>query len=149
MLSSRSAIVQSVMLAIFLQAAAAAPQIRSQPPVANLCDVFASPAMYNQKVVSVQAVLSPSFHSLFLSNPSCRPKEGLDISTQAVLPPSWESLPNGKQLRKFLHRGKSASVNLVGTFEANANRYGPDGARFRFVIREISSVEKAGPNFHL
>jgi len=106
--------------------------------------VFRSPAVYDQKAVSVDGVLFPSFHSLFLLSPSCRSTKDLDFSTEAILPPSWESLRNGKKLRKFLHRGKSANVKLVGTFESGAYSYGPDGARFRFVISEISSVEKAG-----
>jgi len=148
MISSENPLVRTFMLAVILQAAASA-QTRPEPVAADLCDVFVSPAAYNQRVVSVEGVLSPSVHSLFLSSPSCKPKEDLDLTTEAVLPSSWESLPNGKQLRKFLHRGKSASVKLIGTFEADAHRYGPDGARFRFVVTEISSVEKAPPGFHL
>jgi len=136
------------MLAVILQVAVSA-QTGPEPVAANLCDVFLSPAAYNLKEVSVEGVLSPSFHSLFLSSPSCRHKEGLDLTTEAILPPSWDSLPNGKHLRKFLHRGKSASVKLIGTFESDAHGYGPDGARFRFVIGEVSSVEKAPPGFHL
>jgi hypothetical protein len=130
------------MLATVMQAAVSA-QVRPEPVSANLCDVFRSPAVYNQKVLSVEGVLFPSFHSVFLLSPSCRSTEDLDFTTEAILPPSWESLPNGKRLRKFLHRRKSASVKLVGTFEYSGHRYGPDGARFRFVISEISSVEKA------
>jgi hypothetical protein len=146
--NSSSLVICAVLLAIMLQAAAS-PQTRLEPVTANLCNVLVSPAVYNQKVVAVEGVLSPSIHSLFLSSPSCKPKEGLDLTTQAVLPPSWESLPNGKQLRNFLHRGKSASVKLIGTFEADAHRYGPDGARFRFTITGILSVEKAPPGFHM
>jgi hypothetical protein len=135
------------MLVVILQSAASA-QTERQPLAADLCDVFLSPAIYNQKVLSVEGVLSPSFHSLFLSSPSCKPEKDLDLTTEAVLPPSWESSPNGKRLRKFLHRRKSASVKLIGRFEGDAHRYGPDGARFRFVISEISSVEKAPPGAH-
>jgi len=148
MMSNSGSTVRAVILAIILQATASA-QTEQQPVTANLCDVFVSPAVYNQKVLSVEGVISPSYHSLFLSSPACRPKEDLDLTTEAILPLSWESIPNGKQLRRFLHRGKSASVRLVGTFEGDAHRYGPDGARFRFVIREISSVGKTPPNFHL
>jgi len=141
-----SLIVQSVMLAIILQSSASA-QSSPQPVAANLCDVFLSPAEYNQKGLSVEGFLSPGFHSVFLSAPSCR--SNLDLTTEAVLPSSWESLPNGKELRKYLHRRKSAKVKLTGTFEADAQRYGPDGARFRLVITGISSVEKAPPDVHL
>jgi hypothetical protein len=145
--STRSSLLRSLMLGVILQATASA-QTRPEPVAANLCDVFASPAVYSQKVLSVEGVLFPSIHSVFLLGPSCKFKEGTDSTTEVILPPSWVSLPNGKELRKFLHRGKPASVKLVGRFEGDGNRYGPDGARFRFTISEISSVEKAPPDVH-
>jgi hypothetical protein len=99
--------------------------------------------------VTVEGILFPSEHSLALYSPSCKPTEKFDVSIQAVLPTGWESFPNGKQLRKFLKRGKPASVTVTGMFESGADRYGPDVARFRFTITAISSVEKAPPHFHL
>lgn len=68
---------------------------------------------------------------------------------QAILPKAWESLPNGKQLRKFLSKGKPAHVKVTGTFESGADRYGLDVARCRFTITGVSSVEAAPPGFHL
>jgi hypothetical protein len=130
------------MLATFLQAAASA-QVRPEPVAANLCDVFQSPAVYDQKVLSVEGVLLPSEHCLFLIGPSCRSTHDLDFSTEAILPPSWDSSRNGKELRKFLHRRKRVGVKLIGTFEYSGHPYGPEGTRFRFVKSEISSVEKA------
>lgn len=147
MSNSRISIAKVAMLTITLTIAASA-QTHSKPVAVNLCEVFASPAEYNRRVIAVEGVLSPSIHSLFLSSPSCKAKQDVDFTTQAVLPASWESLPNGKRLRKFLHRGKSASVKLTGTFDGEG-RYGPDGARFRFVISGISSVRPAPPGFHL
>jgi len=143
MISIRTgSLIRGFMLATILQAAVSA-QVRLEPVVANLCEVVVSPADYNKRVLSVEGVLSPSEHSLTLYSPSCFPKVDSDTGIDAVLPPQWESLRNGKQLRKFLHRRKSASVKLIGTFESGAYSYGPDGARFRFVISEISSVERA------
>jgi len=136
------------MLAIILTMTALG-QSTPGPVGTGLCEVFASPAEYNHKVILVAGVLSPSIHTLFLSSPACNAKVDADYTTQAVLPASWEASPNGKELRKFLHRGKSASVKLTGTFEADPQRYGPDGARFRFTISGISSVRAAPPGFHL
>lgn len=136
------------MLAMVLTMAALV-QALPGPVVAKLCDVFSSPAEYNHKVVLVEGVISPSIHSLFLSSSACNAKEDADFTTQAVLPGSWETLPNGKELRKYLRRGKSASVKLTGTFEADPQRYGPDGARFRFSISGVSSVRAAPPGFHM
>lgn len=146
--SSRYSIVLFVMLAIILRAAAPT-HAQQQPTAINLCDVVASPSGYNQKVLTVEGILFPSEHSLALYSPSCKPTEQSDVSMQAVLPKAWESLPNGKQLRKFLSKGKPAQVKVTGTFESGADRYGPDVARFRFTITGISSVEAAPPGFHL
>jgi hypothetical protein len=131
------------MVATILQAAVSA-QVRPEPVAANLCEVVASPADYNKRVLSIEGILFPGEHSLILYSSSCRPRVGLDTRIQAVLPPEWESLRNGKQLRKFLKHGKEAHVRLSGMFESGGDRYGQDAVRFRFVISEITSVEKAG-----
>lgn len=125
--SSRYSIVLFVMLATILRAAAPA-HAQQQPAAINLCDVVASPSGYNQKMLTVEGILFPGEHSLSLYSPSCKPTEQSDVSMQAVLPKAWESLPNGKQLRKFLSKGKPAHVKVTGTFESGADRYGPDVA---------------------
>lgn len=120
-------------------------QTGAEPKKVNFCVVVASPAEYNGKTLSIEVILSPSEHALYLYGPDCiRPGEGYDDTTQAVLPTGWESLPNGKKLRLILKRGRQAKVEVIGIFESGDRRYGPDGAaRFRFVISELSSVEKA------
>ena len=144
---NRNSIVRSVMLAVILQAAASA-QTRTESVAANLCEVVASPDGYNGKVLSVEGILLPGEHSVLLYSPSCKPKESFDVGIQAVFPPEWVSSPNGKQLHKLFNHRTNASVKLIGTFESGTGRYGPDAARFRFVIREISSVKKAPPDIH-
>jgi hypothetical protein len=138
----------AVMVAIMLTVPATSAQTHPEQVMVNLCEVLSLPAEYNHKVISVEGVLFPSIHSLFLFSMECNRKDNPDSTTQAVLPDSWETLPKGKELRKFLHRGKSATVKLTGTFEADPQRYGPDGARFRFVISGISSVVAAPTDFH-
>ncbi len=145
---NRTPTVRAVMLAIMLTATAPA-QTNPEPVATKLCEVFSSPAQYNHKVVTIEGVLAPSIHSLFLSSPACNAKDDPDFTTQAVLPESWETLPHGKELRKFLYRGKAATVKLTGAFEADPQRFGPDGAKFRFVISGISSVGVAPPGFHI
>jgi hypothetical protein len=97
-------------------------------------------------MLSVEGILLPGEHSVLLYSPSCKPKEGFDVGIQAVFPPDWVSSPNGKQLHKLFNHRTNASVKLIGTFESGAGRYGPDVARFRFTITEISSVKKAPPD---
>jgi hypothetical protein len=133
--------VTTVMLAIVLQTTALA-QTRQQPVTANLCKVVASPDAYNGRALTVAGILVSSEHSLALYSPRCKPKYGFDVTIQAALPTAWESLTNGKQLRKLLRRGKEAQVRLTGTFESGTSRYGPDAARFHFAVSEIRSAEK-------
>jgi hypothetical protein len=148
MMSSRRPLIKAILLAIILQTASAqAPQ---QPATANLCEFVASPDRYNGKVLSVEGILLPGEHSVLLYSALCKPSESLDVSVEAVFPSGWATSPNGKQLHKLFNHRTSASVKLIGTFESGTGRYGPDVARFRFVIKEISSVgrapEPAGPH---
>jgi hypothetical protein len=146
MSSRRTSTVGTVMLAIVLQVTSAAtPQ---QPVAANLCEMVASPDGYNGKVLSVEGILLPSEHSVMLYSPSCKPKYGFDVGIEAVFPPDWVTSPNGKRLHKLFNHRTNASVKLIGTFEAGNGRYGPDVARFRFTIKEISSVKKALSDAH-
>jgi len=128
-----------VVLAV-LSATCAAEQTGAEPLNINYCDVVASPAHYNGKMLSVEVVLSRSFHSLFLYGAGCVPRGDYDVTTEALLPTSWESLPNGKRLRAILKHGRNAKVTVVGTFEGGEKRYGLDGQRFRFSISQINSV---------
>jgi hypothetical protein len=128
-------------LAIILQVTAPA-QMHEQPLTANLCEVLASPDTYSGRVLTVAGTLVPSEHSLALYSPECKPRHGFDVTIQVVLPTGWESLSNGKQLRKLLRRGKKARVTLTGTFESGISRFGPDAARFRLAATEIPSAEK-------
>jgi len=126
----------------FLAVTWAKPQAETEPKKVNFCDVVASPADYNGKTITVEVILSPSEHALFLYAAPCVSKERYDDTTQAVLPKGWESLRYGKKLRTILKDGRPAKVVLIGIFESGDRRYGPDGAaRFRFSISQINSVQ--------
>jgi hypothetical protein len=139
-------IIRAVLLATILPAASA--QSPQQPVTVNLCEVVASPDRYNGKVLSVEGILLPGEHSVLLYSPSCKPKGNFDVGIEAVFPPQWASSPDGKQLHKLFGHRTNASVKLVGTFESGTGRHGPDVAKFRFTIKEISSVKKAPPDPH-
>ena len=123
-----------------------APQLSSSrqlPVEIDLCKLVAASSEYNGKVLTVEGVLYPGDHSLALYSPSCAPKEGSDVSMQAVLPMAWESWPKSNRLRVLLNKRRPAHVKVTGLFESGADRYGPDVTRFRFTISEIFSVEAA------
>ena len=132
------------MKTILLALIFAAPHIsstRQLPAEVDLCKLVAASSEYNGKVLTVEGVLYPSDHSIALYSPACAPKEGSDVSMQAVLPEAWESWPKSKLLRTLLKKRKPARVKVTGLFESGVDRYGPDVARFRFTISEISSVK--------
>ena len=136
---------KTILLALILTAPhLASPQ--QSPMAIDICKLVASPSEYNGKMLSVEGILFPSDHSVLLYSPSCKPKENFDVGIQVVFPPDWVSSPNGKQLQRLLTHRTNASVELIGMFESGAGRYGPDAARFRFTISEISSVKRAPPD---
>lgn len=119
-------------------------QAETEPKKVDFCDVVTSPANYDGKAISIEVTLQPGLHSLFLYSAACPSKDGFDVTTQAILPDGWESLHNGKKLRKVIKHGRSAKVQLVGTFRSSVSR-GLDGQRFRFSISQINSVSKDVP----
>jgi hypothetical protein len=123
----------------------ASGQTASEPKKADFCGVVASPSHYYGKLLSVQVILAPSEHALYLYGTACVPKQGYDVTTKAILPPTLESLPNGKRLIAILRRQRAAKAEVVGTFENNAEPFGLDPSRFRFTIAEIASVKEVGP----
>ena len=83
----------------------------------------------------------PGEHTLSLFGADCL-RLGYDRLTEAQLPSNWLALQNGRALRRILRQHLSAKVKLIGTFESSKGRYGPDGARFQFLISRIMSVSK-------
>src|ERR1700690_1638943 len=122
-------VIISVVFAVSLCAGQAAA-----PSSVKFCDLGKSSATYNGRLVTITATLFPGDHSLLLYSQECESTPDLDLRTQAILPPRLESLPHGKKLESILNHGQSAQVEVVGVFESDAGRYGPDIAPFRFTI---------------
>ena len=131
-----------VVVLALLAATCAKGQTSSEAEKANFCDVVASPADYDGKIISIEVILQRSFHSLSLYDTACAQKEGFDVTTQAILPDGWQSLPIGKKLGGIIKHGRPAKIQVVGTFRSSVIR-GQDGQRFRFSIFQINSVSEA------
>jgi hypothetical protein len=127
---------------VILAATLTEAQSQREPRKVDFCDVVASPTNYYGQVLSVEVILWPSEHVLTLFGPECVPKEGYDITTQALLPANWEALPNGNKLRKILKYQRPAKVRVIGIFESREQRYGLDATRFRFSVSQLDSVSK-------
>lgn len=128
---------QAIIAVTLLSAMIARAQVTTEPKEVNFCDVVAAPSQYYGQTLFVDVILWPSEHSLSLFGAACVPHEGYVVTTEAVLPDAWESLPNGKKLRGILKHRRPAKVTVVGVFERNGQW---DGTRFRFIISEINSV---------
>jgi hypothetical protein len=131
-----------IIVSILLAAISASSESLKETRKVNFCDVVASPTEYYGQVLSVEVILWPGEHVLTLFGAACVPKEGYDVTTQAILPANVESLPNGKKLGKILKRQRPAKVEVVGIFENREQRYGLDATRFRFSISQINSVSE-------
>jgi len=129
----------SIAILVLLATLSTKVQSQTEPERVNFCDVVASPTDYDGKLLSVEATVRPGFHSLFLYSSECASKEGFDVTTEAILPDGWESLPNGKKLTRTIRHGRPAKAQLVGTFRRSVSR-GQDGQWFRFSISKIVDV---------
>jgi hypothetical protein len=104
------------------------------------CEMVAHPENYNAKVISTEALALPGYRSLAFYDPTCQPTEQNNVTTQMVLPDSFNSTNLGKKLSKALRREHAAKVSVVGKFYGTDGPYGPDHAKFRFVVERIDSV---------
>ena len=120
-------------------------QSQTEPERLKFRDVVASPLDYDGKLLSVEVTVQPGLHSLSLYSSECASNEDFDVTTQAILPDGWESLPNGKKLSRIISHGRPAEVQLVGTFRSSVSR-GQDGQRFRFSISRIVDVKPHAPS---
>jgi hypothetical protein len=127
---------------VILLARLAEAQPQREPRKVDFCDVVASPTNYYGQLLSVEVIVWPSEHVLTLFGAECVPKEGYDVTTQAILPANWESLASGKKLKEILKSQRPAKVRVIGIFERREERYGLDATRFRFSISQIDSVSK-------
>lgn len=130
-------------LAGLLSTVLAKGQTLQEPQRVDFCQVVAAPENYNQKPLLIDAILSPGEHSLLLYGATCVPREDYNVTTQAILPDSWNSTEAGKKLSKILRHHHNAKVELVGTFESVGGPFGPDVARFRFSISQVKSAGEA------
>jgi len=131
-----------IAILVLLATSSTKGQVKADPERANFCDVVASPSNFDGKLLSVDVTLQPSFHSLSLYSSACTSKEGFDVTTQAILPNGWETMPNGKKLKRSIGHGRPVNVQLVGTFRSSVSR-GQDGQRFTFSISKIISASPA------
>jgi len=109
----------------------------------QFCEMVSAPHKYDKKIVSTEALMFPGEHSVIFVDPKCMPTQQNNVSTQISFSKSWNSTKLGKKLSNLFRRGRTARVRAEGTFYGTGGPYGPDVARFRFVLLRITAVEEA------
>jgi hypothetical protein len=104
------------------------------------CEMVSHPENFDGKVVSPVALALSGYHSLAFYDPTCKPTEENNVTTQMTLPDSFTSTSLGKKLSRVLRREHTAKVSVLGKFYGTGGPYGPDVAKFRFVVERIVSV---------
>jgi hypothetical protein len=134
----------SIILAIAVVVGLSQPNAPT-PGIVNdvdFCTVVKSPAKYDRQMISTKGVLLPGEHSVSFYDPACVPSEANRVGAQGVLEAS--ATPTGlvKKLRRLFRRQSAAMVEAEGVFYSNGGPFGADAASFRFVIKQLRSVEK-------
>lgn len=106
----------------------------------DFCTVVKSPAQYDKQMISTNGILLPGEHSVSFYDPACMPSETNRVNAQSVLKTSATPEPLVK--RQLFRKQSAAKVEAEGVFYSSGGPFGPDAASFRFVIRQLRSVEK-------
>lgn len=106
------------------------------------CDVLSHFRVYDGKALVTTSFAGVSFHSDALFDPACMSADRENRSVDLDLPSGWNSTKLGKKLEKIFRHNQIARITFEGTFHSSKEHYGGDGARFRFTIRRLISVEK-------
>lgn len=136
----------ALLLIVFCAGISKAQQTESLPsheaPKVPYCDVLSHFRNYDEKVLVTTSFVGVSFHSDALFDPACMSGDRDNRSVDLDLPNGWNSTKLGKKLEKIFHHNQIARITFEGIFHSSKEHYGGDGARFRFTIRRLISVEK-------
>lgn len=119
----------------------------TSPPSRNIdtvryCEVLSNFKDYDGKAVVTTSFAGVSFHSDALFDPACMSTDTENRSVDFALPTGWNLTKLGKKLEKVFRHNQIARITFEGTFHSGKQRYGADGARFRFTMQRLISVEK-------
>ncbi len=106
------------------------------------CDVLSHFRDYDEKPLVTTSFVGVSFHSDALFDPACMSADRENRSVDLALPNGWNSSKLGKKLEKIFRHNQIARITFEGIFHSSKQQYGGDGARFRFTMRRLISVEK-------
>jgi hypothetical protein len=110
-------------------------------PDVSVCDLVESADRYDKRTVFTEGLMVPSEHSVGLYSPQCRPTEKNDFTAQVTFDAGWDKSAQGRNLTKLLRKQRTAKVRVEGVFLASGGPYGPDRARFRFVVNHVLTAK--------
>lgn len=112
------------------------------PPTVSYCELLTSPHTHEGKSVLTTAIIGSNEHDTMVYDANCGSTSKQDRSANMEFPSDWTASTLGKKLSKILRRHESARVTFVATFSESAAPYGMLGARYRFKLIRLISVEE-------
>lgn len=131
-----------VLLVLYLDIATVQGVPNEGIPRVSYCDLLSASQTYDKKVVTTEALVGSSFHSVAIYDLGCMSTPTDNRSASLVLPSGWNSTKLGKKLSKVLRHGRTARVAFEGIFYGSGGPYDGDGTKFRFVMQRLISVEE-------
>jgi hypothetical protein len=113
-----------------------------QVDTVRYCEVLSHFKEYDDKAVVTTSFAGVSFHSDALFDPACMSADKENRSVDLALPNGWNSTKIGKKLENIFRHNQIGRITFEGIFHSSKQQYGGDGARFRFTMRRLISVEK-------
>jgi hypothetical protein len=135
-----------VLAVIFLQLSLVFPTFAvppQEPMNVPYCDLLTGSQTYEWKSVLTTAIIGSNEHDTMVYDARCRSTSTDNRSADMEFPNDWTTSKLGKKLSTILQHHESARVNFVATFSQSAGPYGMLGARYRFTVIRLISVEKA------
>lgn len=114
-----------------------------EPLNVPFCDLLTGAQSYEGKTVLTTAIIGSNEHDTMVYDASCRSTSNENRSADIEFPSDWTTSNLGKKLSKILRHDDSARVTFVATFSQGAGPYGQLGAKYRFTLIRLISVEKA------
>jgi hypothetical protein len=113
-----------------------------EPPKVPYCDLLNSYQTYEGRPVITTATIASNEHDTMVYDTGCSSTSKDNRSADMEFPSDWTTSKLGKKLSKALRHNHSARVTFVARLSQSAGGYGMLGARYRFTLIRLVSVEK-------
>jgi hypothetical protein len=103
--------------------------------------LLSSPQAYEGKSVLTTANIGSNEHDTMVYDANCGSTSSENRSADMEFPSDWTATKLAKKLSKILRHNDSARVTFVAKFSSSGGPYGMLGAKYRFNLIRLISVE--------